>query len=344
MTTVQGLNSRRDSAVVAQHSLEWLAQKKDKDLPPIDAARAIRQIMRVLGWSASRVAKQLNVSESWVSKLRTLLDLPAEVQSLVESRELEPSKAYLISKLADGDMIEFANEAVKRKWTRDEIEAEMRSRYSCLESDELRAPETVASADVREEVKHSGVKPFRLTVRQFERMIDAGVIPEGHDVELLGGILVDKMTKYEPHNFALARLGDDLRRLIGDDWAVREEKPVQLGNLWRPEPDLAVVRGPHERYGRQVPLAADIGIIIEASDTSYQKDRGLKWVRYAAAGVPAYWIVNIPAGVLEVYTDPSGRGRSAQYRETKTFVAGQQVPVILDGREIGQTPVRFFVT
>lgn len=164
--------------------------------------------------------------------------------------------------------------------------------------------EGVETSAARREAE--GTRPYRLTVRQFERMIDAGVIPEGDDVELLAGILVDKMTKSEPHNFAIARLGDDLRRLLPDDWAVREEKPVRLGQLWRPEPDLAVVRGPHERYGREVPSAADIAALVEVAETSYRRDRRPKWVRYAGAGVAAYWVVNLPGRVLEVYTSSTG--------------------------------------
>ena len=34
-----------------------------------------------------------------------------------------------------------------------------------------------------------GLVPYRLTVRQFERMIDAGIFPEGAHLELLGGCL-----------------------------------------------------------------------------------------------------------------------------------------------------------
>src|SRR5438128_4021395 len=92
----------------------------------------------------------------------------------------------------------------------------------------------------------SGVVPYRLTVRQFEKMIDAGVFRDEDHVELLGGILVDKMKKFEPHNFGVGKLGDILRDIIKPDWIVREEKPVILGRFWNPEPDLAVVRGPHE--------------------------------------------------------------------------------------------------
>ncbi len=41
----------------------------------------------------------------------------------------------------------------------------------------------------------SGLVPYRLTVRQFLKMIDAGIFRDEDHVELLGGLLVDKMVK-----------------------------------------------------------------------------------------------------------------------------------------------------
>ena len=52
----------------------------------------------------------------------------------------------------------------------------------------------------------SGVVPYRLTVRQFEKMIDAGIFRDEDHVELLGGLLVDKMVKHPPHNVAVGNL------------------------------------------------------------------------------------------------------------------------------------------
>jgi hypothetical protein len=49
----------------------------------------------------------------------------------------------------------------------------------------------------------SGLAPYRLTVGQFVKMIDAGVFHNDDRVELLGGILVDKMVKNDPHEFAI---------------------------------------------------------------------------------------------------------------------------------------------
>src|SRR5258708_16857197 len=89
----------------------------------------------------------------------------------------------------------------------------------------------------------AAITPYRLTVGQFETMIAAGVFPDRARVELLGGVLVERMTKNNPHNFAVGELADALRRLLPPGFFVAEEKSVTLGRRSRPEPDAGVVRG-----------------------------------------------------------------------------------------------------
>jgi Uma2 family endonuclease len=185
-----------------------------------------------------------------------------------------------------------------------------------------------------------GIVPYRLSVRQFETMLDAGVFPDGVRVELLGGMLVDKMTKNDPHNFSVHRLDQRLGRLLSTDWIVWEEKSVTLGRSWRPEPDIAVVRGPDDLYRARTPQAKDIGLVIEVADVSYAKDRGQKWRGYAAARVPIYWIVHLAKRQVEVYTEPRGRGLAATYRDSTIYGAEAEVPVIIEGREVGRIAVR----
>jgi hypothetical protein len=186
----------------------------------------------------------------------------------------------------------------------------------------------------------SGVVPYRLSVRQVLKMIDAGVFPDRANVELLGGLLVDKMTKNDPHNFAVGRVGDGLRRLDPADWFIREEKSIRLGRFWLPEPDIAVVRRPDDRYRAQTPRAGDIGLLVEVADATYAKDRGVKWRRYAASRIPVYWIINIPKRQIEVYTDPAGRGFGAHYGTAAAFGPDAEVPVVIDGAEVGRIAVR----
>jgi len=186
----------------------------------------------------------------------------------------------------------------------------------------------------------SGLVPYRLTVRQFLKMIDAGVFREEDHVELLGGLLVDKMVKYPPHNVAVGSLAAALRGLLPAGWFVYEEKPIQLGRWWRPEPDVAVIRGQIKDYGQRDPTAAEIGIVAEVAGSSYSNDRGVKWRKYAAAQVAVYWIVNLPQRRIEVYSTPSGRGKSAGYRDVQIHGEDDEAPVVIDGRELGRTKVR----
>ncbi len=186
----------------------------------------------------------------------------------------------------------------------------------------------------------SGNVPYRLTVRQYETMIQAGIFRDGDRVELLGGILVDMMTKYDPHNFTVDALGEELRAIVKPGWTVREEKSIVLGRVSRPEPDLAVAGGFRDRYRSRSPRPADLGILIEVADSSHSKDRGKKWRQYAAAGIPVYWIVNLPQSQIEVHTAPSGKGRSAAYCDFTVYGRDDQVPVILEGKELRRIPVR----
>jgi Uma2 family endonuclease len=177
-------------------------------------------------------------------------------------------------------------------------------------------------------------------VEQFQKMIEVGVFADRARVELLGGLLVRKMTKNDPHDFTVGQLGAFLNRLLEPAWVAREEKSVVLGKTWRPEPDVAVVRGPRERYRSAAPGIGDPGLLIEVADVTDAKDRGVKWRRYASVGIGHYWIVNLGQKRIEVYSRPEGRGKTAAFKDVAYYGAGEEVPVILDGRERGRIPVR----
>jgi Uma2 family endonuclease len=93
-------------------------------------------------------------------------------------------------------------------------------------------------------------------------------------------------------------------------------------------------------FGQRTPTADEIGIIGEVSDSSYTKDRGPKWRKYAAAKIATYWIVNLNQRQIEVYTAPSGRGKSAGYRDVTIYGEDDGVPLVVEGRELGRIKVR----
>jgi Uma2 family endonuclease len=106
-----------------------------------------------------------------------------------------------------------------------------------------------------------------------------------------------------------------------------------------PEPDLALVQGPARRYAERHPSASDTALVVEVSDTSLERDREVKGPIYASAGFPAYWIINLVDHRLEVFTDPSGPVETPGYATRTDRHPGEDVQVVVEGREIRRIPV-----
>lgn len=177
-----------------------------------------------------------------------------------------------------------------------------------------------------------------LTVEQYHAMIRSGALNGGDSIELLEGWLVNKMIKNPPHSASTAKTRRQLNAVIPDGWSVDSQEPVTTLDS-EPEPDVAVIRGLREEYVERHPGPEDIGLLVEVADTSLDRDRGWKKRIYAAAAIPAYWIVNLVERQVEVFTEPSGPGDGPDYETRQVFLPGDQVPVVLDGKEVGRIGV-----
>jgi len=70
-----------------------------EDLQPIEEAAAFSSLMKLNGWTSKRVAEELRVHPSRVSRALALLKLPDEIQDQVTSGMISARSAYEISKL-----------------------------------------------------------------------------------------------------------------------------------------------------------------------------------------------------------------------------------------------------
>jgi hypothetical protein len=174
-------------------------------------------------------------------------------------------------------------------------------------------------------------------------MTAAGIFGD-QKVELVGGRIY-KMIDLPPHTLAVENFREALRAMLPRDrWTIREEKAILIGRYWAPKPDISILRGNNNAtYATRLPRSSDVALLVEVSDTTYHRDRGPKWRRYAAARIPAYIIVRLkgPDTIVEVRTEPTGRGQSARYTEVIRYTAraAESVPIHFDGTEHGQIPV-----
>ncbi|NLX99479.1 MAG: Uma2 family endonuclease [Rhodopirellula sp.] len=179
----------------------------------------------------------------------------------------------------------------------------------------------------------------RLSVEQYHQMARAGILSEDSPLELLDGWLVPKMTKNPPHSVVTDRVRRALEQTLPAGWLVRSQEPITL-SASEPEPDVAVVRGELDDYLERHPEPHEVALVVEVSDISLRRDRTTKKRLYAEAGIPLYWIVNLLDRHIEVYGDPSGPGESPDYRARRDFAATDAIPVVIDGRSIGEVAAR----
>jgi Uma2 family endonuclease len=138
-------------------------------------------------------------------------------------------------------------------------------------------------------------------------MIEAGVFAEEERIELLDGTIVPMSPTSPRHAAHVARLGDLLRSLLGTRAQVREEKAIALEPTAQPEPDVAVVRVREDFYAVSHPAPADIYFLVEAADTSLERDRGVKLAIYASGGISVVWVLDLVGDRLWVASGPRDR-------------------------------------
>lgn len=149
------------------------------------------------------------------------------------------------------------------------------------------------------------------TIDEVERMVATGVLAEDAHVELLEGDLVEVSPQGPEHAARHTMLRDLLIAAYAPVAHVRDQCPLVASRFSLPEPDLAVIRGSSREYVDHHPTGADAILVIEVAITSQRLDRR-KIPIYAAAGVAEYWLVDLPRGVLERFSDRGEVGYATQ--------------------------------
>ena len=162
------------------------------------------------------------------------------------------------------------------------------------------------------------------TVKEYDSLINAGFFDKNDSLELLNGVIIEKMPKGTKHSSATDRAARIFYRLLENKAVIRNQNPVWLDDLSEPESDLVLAAFDENDYENKHPAPTEIYLILEISDTTLNFDRNAKSLAYARAGIRQYLLLNINEKTLEDYREPSFDG----FQSKQTYRAGQNFSLV----------------
>ncbi len=188
------------------------------------------------------------------------------------------------------------------------------------------APE-LAAVDVA-----AGRERRKFTVAEYYRMGEVGILHHTERVELIDGEVIVMSPVGVPHATVVDRLNMTFAEQARGRYIVRVQNPVHLDDYGEPQPDLVLLRPRDYSTGEHHPGPEDMLLAVEVSDSTLTFDLRVKSQRYAAAGIPEMWVMNLPGDCLERLDQPgpAGYGRRTTFRR-----GGENQPGGLAGFGVG---------
>jgi Uma2 family endonuclease len=150
------------------------------------------------------------------------------------------------------------------------------------------------------------------TTAEFYRLGEMGILRPDERVELVDGLIYEMSPINPRHADAVEELADALRLALAGRARVRNQNPVHLDDRNDPQPDVAVVLAREGGYRDRHPIPSEIHLLAEVADSTLDEDKRRKIPRYARAGIPEVWLIDLENGVVVVYRRPSANGYQSQ--------------------------------
>lgn len=168
------------------------------------------------------------------------------------------------------------------------------------------------------------------TVDEFHRMAEAGVLAEDDRLELLDGEIVQMTPIGSRHAGCVSRLSEWFGQRLHAVAIVSVQNPVVLSQHTELYPDIALLKRRPDFYSASHPQPGDVLLVVEVADTTGDYDRRVKVPRYARAGIPEVWVVDLRERAIDVYREAAG----GEYRKHHRVGSGQSlvIPGVADQR------------
>src|SRR5262245_39643585 len=172
-------------------------------------------------------------------------------------------------------------------------------------------------------------RPHRLTVHDYYRMAEVGLLHPDDRTELIEGEIVDMPPIGSERASVVTVLTRRLLSAVDDSVEVRVQLPVRFMPRSEPQPDFALVKHKPDAYRQGHPTAKDVLLLIEVSDSTLRYDLDVKARLYATHGIAEYWVIDLVNRRVVRHRAPSRK----QYTQRDEISAGTiQLPRV--GAEI----------
>ncbi|HET6630153.1 MAG TPA: Uma2 family endonuclease [Woeseiaceae bacterium] len=163
----------------------------------------------------------------------------------------------------------------------------------------------------------------RITVDEYYRMAEVGLLAPDARVELIEGEIIDMPPIGPDHGSVVDMLNHLLVHAVGDRAIVRVQGAVRLSQASEPQPDVALLVPRTDYYREGHPSGATTFLVIEVSDSTLRYDCDVKVPLYARHGVPEVWIVDIRSARILCWRLPAG----GAYRDEAAIAEPGETPI-----------------
>ena len=159
----------------------------------------------------------------------------------------------------------------------------------------------------------------RITVDEYYRMAEVGLLAHDARVELIEGEIIDMAPIGSRHAAAVAWLNQRLQSTVGARAITWVQNPIRLSKSSEPQPDVALLKHREDFYAVQHPTPLDTLLIVEVSGTREKGSDLFSGSRsenksdpfspvplYARHGVPEIWIVDLEDRRVHFFRAPAG--------------------------------------
>ena len=171
---------------------------------------------------------------------------------------------------------------------------------------------------------------YRLRVTDYVMLHEKGSF-QAQETELIDGEVFVLSPEWRPHFRIKSELLFRLRLAVEGlalPFFVGTEGSIALSDTDMPRPDILLTSEPD---GDGPVPRASVPLLVEIASTTVDDDLGSKAVRYAAASIPEYWVVDLQSRKVHVMWSPEAQG----YAKSCEVVIGEPLRAqTIDGLRI----------